>query len=291
MKYISLLAAALLLGAMALTGCTAAAEPSRTPETAAAATIETATAETAPAPTPTPVPQAETIDLETTEGILTTGSGWTLRATVLPENAADKTIRWTSDNEAVATVDENGVVTARSAGTAVLTARCGNATAQYTMYVKDPACSYCGGTGHTSAACPVQAANQQAAQAAAEQQAAAQAAVEQQAAADSQAAQQPTAESTPSEDSDPLVTNRWGITLHQSEWDEMYRTSGARPDDCTGYSSGIDWTQDSSCGDGDMMARDENGNIIRDENGNPHMNLDSEGRPIPPEGAGADCFD
>lgn len=289
MKYISLLAACLLLGAMTLTGCSAAAETVGTPETAA--TAETATVETAPTPAPTqaptPLPRAETIQLETTEGILTTGSGWTLRATVLPEDAADRTIRWTSDNEAVATVDENGVVTARSAGTAVLTARCGDATAQYTMYVKDPACSYCGGTGHTSAACPVQAADQQAAaQAAADAQAAQQA----QAAAEA-AAQQPAAQSAPAEDSDPLVTNRWGITLRQSEWDEIYRTSGARPDDCTGYSSGIDWTQDSSCADGYMMARDENGNIIRDENGNPHVNLDSEGRPIPPEGVETDCFD
>lgn len=284
MKYIVIVAASLLLGALALTGCHAAPEAAQPPETATAATAETApTPAPTTAPTSSPAPQAERIALETTEGILTTGSSWTLRATVLPEEATDKTIQWTSDNEAVATVDENGVVTAHSAGTAVLTARYGDTTAQYTMYVKAPACSYCGGNGHTADACPVQAADQQAAQQA-------QAAADQQAAAEA-AATQPAAESAPSEDSDPLVTNRWGITLRQSEWDEIYRTSGARPDDCTGYSSGIDWTQDSSCADGYMMARDENGNILRDENGNPHMNLDAEGRPIPPEGAEDYCFD
>lgn len=293
MKYIAIVAASLLLGACLLAGCQSAPKAVQTPETAAVVTTEQATPEAAAgqataetaAPTPSPAPQAERIALETTEGILTTGSGWTLRATVLPEDAADKTILWTSDNEAVATVDENGVVTAHSAGTAVLTGHCGDATAQYTMYVKDPACSYCGGSGHAASACPVQAADQQAAVQATQQ---AQAAAEQQAVAEA-AAQQSAA--APSEDSDPLVTNRWGITLRQSEWDEIYRTSGATPDDCTSYSSGIDWTQDASCADGNMMARDENGNILRDENGNPHMNLDSEGRPIPPEGAEDYCFD
>lgn len=41
-----------------------------------------------------------------------------LIATVLPDDATDKTGAWSSDNEAVATVDETGLVTAVSAGTA-----------------------------------------------------------------------------------------------------------------------------------------------------------------------------
>ena len=76
-----------------------------------------------------------------------------------------------------------------------------------------------------------------------------------------QQAAQPAAEQ-PAADDDPLVTNRWGITLHQSEWDEIYRQSGARPDDCTGYSSGIDWTKDPSCAENSEPARDMNGNIV-----------------------------
>ena len=45
-----------------------------------------------------------------------------LTAAVLPWTATDRTVTWSSDNEAVATVDENGVVTAISTGTAVITA-------------------------------------------------------------------------------------------------------------------------------------------------------------------------
>ncbi|MFQ8826032.1 MAG: InlB B-repeat-containing protein [[Ruminococcus] lactaris] len=45
----------------------------------------------------------------------------TLTATVTPENATNKKVRWASDNEAVATVSEDGVVTAVAGGTAVIT--------------------------------------------------------------------------------------------------------------------------------------------------------------------------
>lgn len=44
-----------------------------------------------------------------------------LSAVVLPEDATDKTVTWKSDNEAVATVDENGLVTAVGAGEAIIT--------------------------------------------------------------------------------------------------------------------------------------------------------------------------
>ena len=49
------------------------------------------------------------------------GSTETLTATVTPDNAADKTVTWSSDNQAVATV-ANGVVTAVGKGTAHITA-------------------------------------------------------------------------------------------------------------------------------------------------------------------------
>ena len=42
-------------------------------------------------------------------------------AKVLPENAANKTLSWTSDNPSVAVVDNNGLVTAVSAGKATIT--------------------------------------------------------------------------------------------------------------------------------------------------------------------------
>ena len=50
------------------------------------------------------------------------GSTLALTASVLPWTVVDRSVTWTSDNEAVATVDENGVVTAVSAGNAVITA-------------------------------------------------------------------------------------------------------------------------------------------------------------------------
>ncbi len=50
-------------------------------------------------------------------------------ATVLPQNTTDKTVTWTSDNEAIAAVSADGTVTAVSVGIANITATCGDATA------------------------------------------------------------------------------------------------------------------------------------------------------------------
>ena len=49
------------------------------------------------------------------------GGNETLIATVSPEDAADKSVTWSSNNESVATVDEAGKVTAVSVGNAVIT--------------------------------------------------------------------------------------------------------------------------------------------------------------------------
>lgn len=50
------------------------------------------------------------------------GETHTLVAHVLPENTANKTVSWSSSDETVATVDQNGVVTALKKGTAKITA-------------------------------------------------------------------------------------------------------------------------------------------------------------------------
>ncbi len=66
--------------------------------------------------------QAESIKLNVTTAGLNEGSTLQLTATVLPEDCADKTVLWSSDNPSVATVDSNGLVTTHSVGTATITA-------------------------------------------------------------------------------------------------------------------------------------------------------------------------
>ena len=62
----------------------------------------------------------------------------TLTAQVLPENATDKTVTWTSSVPAVATVDNNGKITAVAAGETVITATAGDGkTATCTVTVTD----------------------------------------------------------------------------------------------------------------------------------------------------------
>ncbi|ACV62797.1 Ig domain protein group 2 domain protein [Desulfofarcimen acetoxidans DSM 771] len=61
------------------------------------------------------------VSLDQTSCSLTVGETGQLTATVAPANASNKNVTWTSDNEAVATVDATGKVTAVSAGTANIT--------------------------------------------------------------------------------------------------------------------------------------------------------------------------
>lgn len=66
--------------------------------------------------------------VEPYELTLGVGEQRSLSATVYPENATDKSVIWDSSDELVAVVDENGVVTAVAAGTAVVSARNGDNT-------------------------------------------------------------------------------------------------------------------------------------------------------------------
>ena len=65
---------------------------------------------------------ASSVTLSETSKELAQGATVTLRATIAPANATDKTVTWTSSNSGVATVDANGKVTAKGAGTATITA-------------------------------------------------------------------------------------------------------------------------------------------------------------------------
>lgn len=70
---------------------------------------------------------------------LVTGTAATIKAEVLPENAADKKVTWTSDNDKIASVDDAGKVTAVAAGTAEIKASAGEKSAICKVTVSDPA--------------------------------------------------------------------------------------------------------------------------------------------------------
>ena len=75
-----------------------------------------------------PVP-AESISLDKTELTMVLNEEVTLVATVLPENADDKEVIWSSSDETVVIVSEDGVVKAIGEGEAVITATCGKLSA------------------------------------------------------------------------------------------------------------------------------------------------------------------
>ena len=79
----------------------------------------------------------ESVTLNKTQLTLDVGGEETLTATVAPDNVTDKTVTWSSDNAAVATV-ENGKVTAVSAGSATITATAGDKSATCTVTVNAP---------------------------------------------------------------------------------------------------------------------------------------------------------
>lgn len=74
------------------------------------------------------------VTLDKTAAELKVGDTQTLTATVAPANATDKAVTWSTSNGAVATV-LNGVVSARSAGTATITATAGGHSATCTLTV------------------------------------------------------------------------------------------------------------------------------------------------------------
>lgn len=78
----------------------------------------------------------ESISLNKTEHSMYAGDTFNIVATILPESATNKSITWKSNNEEVATVND-GVVTAKSNGTAVITASSSNGkTAKITINIE-----------------------------------------------------------------------------------------------------------------------------------------------------------
>lgn len=103
--------------------------------------------------------KVEQITLDSNEGVLTVGNSVTITATVTPDNATNTTINWTSSDEKVATVDSNGKVTAVAAGNATIKATSesdGDVSADYALTVNKaaakPATNYSGTTSSAGAA-------------------------------------------------------------------------------------------------------------------------------------------
>lgn len=81
------------------------------------------------------VVEAESIDLQGKDYI-TVGGTIEFTATVAPDNTTDKTVTWTTDNNDVATINEQGTLTAVKEGQVTVTATTSNGkTATATVYV------------------------------------------------------------------------------------------------------------------------------------------------------------
>lgn len=83
----------------------------------------------------TPYIAVESVTLDYTELSLPLGASETLTATVLPDNATDRSIQWTSSDSRIVSV-RNGHISAVAVGTAVITAKAGEKSASCTVTVE-----------------------------------------------------------------------------------------------------------------------------------------------------------
>ena len=81
----------------------------------------------------------ESVTLDTTTLALAPGATRKLTATVKPDNADDKTVKWSSSDTAVVMVDNDGTVGAIKTGTATITAKSGDKTATCLVTVSETA--------------------------------------------------------------------------------------------------------------------------------------------------------
>ncbi|MCH5213682.1 MAG: leucine-rich repeat protein [Muribaculaceae bacterium] len=86
-----------------------------------------------------PINKAEQIVLNLELAELNIGETLQIEATVIPEDTTDKTLSWNSSDPNVATVSDNGLVTAVSAGSVIITAICGEVSAECQITVLDDA--------------------------------------------------------------------------------------------------------------------------------------------------------
>ena len=107
----------------------------------------------------TEIPKVTNITLDKMNIELLKGVTDTITAEVLPENALDKTITWTSSNESVVTIDNDGNITAVGEGVAVITVTSNDgsnikATCNVTVTLPPPPIIGAGGTTHTAKQIP-----------------------------------------------------------------------------------------------------------------------------------------
>ncbi len=79
----------------------------------------------------------ESITLDKTSLTMKVGETATLKATVKPDDATDKTVTWSSADKSIATVDKTGKVTAVKEGETVITAKAGDKTASCKVTVNN----------------------------------------------------------------------------------------------------------------------------------------------------------
>lgn len=80
---------------------------------------------------------ASEIFINPTEATINVGESLQLTATVAPVDTTDQTIIWTSTDDKVASVSDEGLVTALKEGQTMITATCGDVSAECRIYVID----------------------------------------------------------------------------------------------------------------------------------------------------------
>ena len=179
----------------------------------------------------------ESITLDSNEGVLTVGNTHTIKATVFPEDATDKAVTWESSDESIATVDAEGNVTAKGTGNVTIMAvnSDGDVSADYALTVNKaaakPATNYSGTTSSAGAATTPSYTAPSAPSASTPTYVPAPA-----------PAPTPAPAPAPAEPSQPSGGSSGGGMGVGNYVDT------AKPEDNFGQSSGIDWTQDNSCG-------------------------------------------
>ena len=78
------------------------------------------------------------VELDQTDITIEEGENKTLKATIKPDNATNKTVAWESSNTSIATVDNNGTVKGVAKGGAIITATCEGKTANCKITVTTP---------------------------------------------------------------------------------------------------------------------------------------------------------